>query len=97
MVRPRSQRRATPPLLTDRVNYEVMGANEWRHAASLEAMAGGSLRFYLDATASGERHRLTRRKSSKAAFVLQTVSFADRTRCRLDAADRSHQQESGHP
>ncbi len=23
----------------DRVNYEVMGANEWRHAASIEAMA----------------------------------------------------------
>jgi uncharacterized protein len=70
---------ATPSLLMDRINYEVMGANEWRHAPSLEAMAGGSLRFYLDATASGERRRLTRRKSSKAAFVLQTVNFADRT------------------
>ena len=44
---------AMPPLLKDRVNYEVMGANEWRHAASLEAMAGGSLKFYLDAAASG--------------------------------------------
>ena len=70
---------ATPPLLSDRINYEVMGANEWRHAPSLDAMAGGSLRFYLDATASGERRRLTRHKSSKAAFVLQTVNFADRT------------------
>jgi putative CocE/NonD family hydrolase len=70
---------ATPPLLSDRINYEVMGANEWRHAASLEAMAGGSLRFYLDPTASGERRRLTRHKSSKAAFVLQKVNFADRT------------------
>ena len=70
---------ATPPLLTDRINYQVMGANEWRHARSLEAMAGGSLRFYLDATASGEGRRLTRHKSSKAAFILQRVNLADRT------------------
>jgi putative CocE/NonD family hydrolase len=70
---------ATPPLLTDRINYEVMGANEWRHARSLEAMAGSSLRFYLDATASGEGRRLTRHKSAKAAFVPQTVNLADRS------------------
>jgi len=70
---------ATPPLLTDRINYEAMGANEWRHVRSLEAMAGGSLRYHLDATASGEGRRLTRHKSAKAAFVLQTVNFADRT------------------
>ncbi len=70
---------ATPSLLSDRINYEVMGANQWRHAPSLEAMAGGSLRFYLDPTVSGERRRLTRHKSSKSAFVLQTVNLADRT------------------
>jgi len=69
---------AVPALLKDRVNYELMGANEWRHARTLEAMTSGSLRFYLDAAASGEDHRLTRRKNSNAA-VLQTVNFADRT------------------
>jgi len=69
---------ALPALLKDRINYELMGANEWRHAPTLEAMASGSQRFYLDAAASGENHRLTRRKNSNAA-VLQTVSFADRT------------------
>jgi uncharacterized protein len=69
---------ATPSLLNNRINYEVMGANEWHHAPSLEAMAKGSLRFYLDAAASGEGHRLTQHKSSKAAFVPQAVNFADR-------------------
>jgi uncharacterized protein len=68
---------ATPTLLADRVNYQVMGANEWRHAASLDAMSGDSLRFYLDA--SGERRRLVRRKPAKAAFLLQSVRFADRS------------------
>ncbi len=70
---------ATPPLLMDRINYEVMGANEWRHAASLAAMSGDSLRFYLDPTASREGRRLMRHKPAKEVFALQAVNFADRT------------------
>jgi putative CocE/NonD family hydrolase len=69
---------ALPGLLTERVNYELMGANEWRHAASLEAMAKGSLRYYLDGTGSGDRHRLTQRKVPRAAVFRQTVSLTDR-------------------
>ena len=69
---------AIPPLLKAQVNYEVMGANEWRHAPTLEAMTKGSLKFYLDATVSGEDHRLTQRRNPKAAFILQTVNLADR-------------------
>jgi putative CocE/NonD family hydrolase len=68
-----------PPLLQNRVNYEVMGANEWHHAPSLEAMAKGSLKFYLDATVSGDGYRLTQRRNSKAAFIRQTVNLADRS------------------
>jgi uncharacterized protein len=70
---------AAPSLLTDRINYEVMGANEWRHAASLAAMAGDSLRFYLDPSVSREGRRLTRHKPAKVAFALQTLNLADRT------------------
>jgi hypothetical protein len=69
---------AMPSPLKDRINFEAMGANEWRHAATLDAMAKGPLRFYLDSAASGEGHRLTLRKSSKAAFIRQTVNLADR-------------------
>ena len=70
---------AMPPLLQNRVNFEVMGANEWRHAASLEAMANRSLKFYLDpAASSGGAHRLTQHKGSKTAAVRQTVNFTDR-------------------
>jgi putative CocE/NonD family hydrolase len=69
---------ALPSLLKGRVNYEVMGANEWRHAASLEAMAKSSLKFYLDAAEADGSHRLSLHKSSKAAFIRQTVNLADR-------------------
>ncbi len=71
---------ATPSLLTDSVNYQVMGSNEWRHASSLEAMAGKSLKFYLDASAPG--HRLVLHKKTNSSFILQSMSFLDR----LDAA-----------
>jgi putative CocE/NonD family hydrolase len=68
-----------PSFLQSQLNYEVMGANEWHHAPSLEAMAKGSLKFYLDATASGDGYRLTQHRNSKAAFVPQTVNLADRS------------------
>jgi putative CocE/NonD family hydrolase len=69
---------AAPPLATDGINFEVMGANQWRHAASLDAMAKGSLRLYLAAAVSGGGHRLTPRKSTKLAFVSQRVKLVDR-------------------
>jgi len=42
-----------PALLQDRVNYQMMGANEWRHAPSLEVLAKGAMRYYLDAGKAG--------------------------------------------
>jgi predicted acyl esterase len=69
---------AAPPLLMDTINYELMGANEWRHAPSLDAMADKSLRFYLDSAMAGANHRLTQRKKSNDSFVQQAVNFLDR-------------------
>jgi putative CocE/NonD family hydrolase len=66
-------------LLKDRVNYQVMGANEWRHAPSLGAMAGQSMRLYIDSKAPEEIHLLTQRRNAKSAFVQQSVRLVDRT------------------
>jgi putative CocE/NonD family hydrolase len=72
---------ATPAQLSDRINFEVMGANEWRHVGSLQAMANESLKFYLSAAAAEAAvgRRLIRRKSPKPATVNQTVSLTDRS------------------
>jgi putative CocE/NonD family hydrolase len=67
-----------PALLQSPVNYELMGRNEWRHAASVDAMARGNLRLYLDSAPEGDRHRLTARKPSPQSLVRQSVSLADR-------------------
>ena len=70
---------AAPPLLTNHVNYEVMGANEWQHAASVEAMANVSLKLFFGSTLSGDTYPLTQRKPLHPAFVHQTVSLTDRS------------------
>ena len=67
-----------PSLLAAGVNYEVMGANEWRHAGSIDAMAKATLRFYLDPAASADTHRLSQRKTTRTSFVHQAVSLSNR-------------------
>jgi putative CocE/NonD family hydrolase len=63
---------AMPALLADRVNYEVMGANEWRHAPSIERMHDAVATLYLD------DHKLTAARPSRPGFIAQEVDLADR-------------------
>ena len=70
---------ALPQQLRGRINYEVMGANEWQQAPSLEALAADSQRYYLDASGSAGTHRLTRRKTAKLAAIVETIRFKDRS------------------
>ena len=55
-----------------------MGANEWRHAPSLEKMSSETLTLYLTDTKAGDYYQLSRQKPSKPGFLEQTVDFADR-------------------
>jgi predicted acyl esterase len=68
-----------PALLKDKVNYQVMGANVWKHAPSIGAMSDQALRYYLIALRSGENYRLTERNPGTTTTVLQNVDLADRT------------------
>lgn len=68
-----------PALLAKGVNFQVMAANEWQSAASIDAMAGKSLRFYLDGIPVGSTHRLSLHKKPNDAFVEQKVGFLDRS------------------
>jgi predicted acyl esterase len=68
-----------PAILKDKVNYEVMGANVWKHARSFAAMANQTLRFHLSTVRSDDAYRLTEQNPAGDAFVAQTVDLADRT------------------
>jgi putative CocE/NonD family hydrolase len=69
---------ARPSLLSDRVNYELTGANTWRHAPSVAAMGEARERYYLDPELEGGVHRLARSQRPDSAFVRQTIDLADR-------------------
>src|SRR5262249_2504326 len=66
-----------PTILADKVNYQVTGANVWKHAPSLEAMHNQTLRLYLSAARSGSAYRLSRSPSDNS-FVPLRVDLADR-------------------
>lgn len=70
-----------PALLADRVNYQVMGANVWRHAPTLAAAATGRLRLYLSAARSpgGTRYALRDAPGDPGASITHTVDLADRS------------------
>jgi uncharacterized protein len=68
-----------PAILQDKVNYEVTGANVWKHAPSIFAMPASKLRLYLRATKQGVTYHLSGSKSEDDEFIIQTVNLADRS------------------
>jgi uncharacterized protein len=68
-----------PAILKDKVNFEIMGKNEWKHVATLDEMHNDSIRFYLGNMPAANRYPLLAVKPVKAAFIDQTVDLKDRT------------------
>jgi putative CocE/NonD family hydrolase len=68
-----------PALLGANVNYELAGANTWRHEASLDPPEAKPLRFYLEASPSGAPHALASNKSATPMSLTQTLDLRDRT------------------
>jgi putative CocE/NonD family hydrolase len=67
-----------PAILTNRINYQVMGANEWRSAPSIEAMSSDELTLHLNPARSGDYYTLSAKQPEGPAAVTQRVDFADR-------------------
>ncbi|MGA9471941.1 MAG: CocE/NonD family hydrolase [Terriglobales bacterium] len=67
-----------PELLQDKVNYEVTGANAWKHAPSLAAMADHSLPLHFTAQKSGGAYVLSREPAAGESSVSLAVDYADR-------------------
>ena len=67
-----------PAVLADRVNWQVMGADAWRHAPTLDAMATRRQRLYLVPGDSSGMNRLSDAPQPDAG-VAQRVDFGDRS------------------
>lgn len=68
---------ATPPLLADRVNWQVMGADTWRHAHTLDTMATRTQRLCL-APGTGDASNALSPEAMPEATFLQRVDFRER-------------------
>ncbi|HST08398.1 MAG TPA: CocE/NonD family hydrolase [Gemmatimonadaceae bacterium] len=68
-----------PALLGDRINYEVMGANVWKHSPSIAAMSNRTVRYYLMPLRVGDAYRLSESNPATRTSVRQTVDLADRS------------------
>jgi hypothetical protein len=67
-----------PELLADRVNWQAMGADAWRHAPTLDAMATRTQRLYLVPGATSGTNALSMQAQPQAVST-QRVDFSDRS------------------
>jgi predicted acyl esterase len=66
-------------MLADRINYQVTGANVWKHAPSIAAMSNATMKLHLGATKDGTSYRFAREKPKTEAFVGLEVNLGDRS------------------
>jgi putative CocE/NonD family hydrolase len=67
-----------PALLSGTINYQLEGANEWRHEPSLAALESDPLRLYLAASPDGAPHKLVAEKSASPISLTDIVDLRDR-------------------
>lgn len=82
-----------PSLLKDKINYEVMGANKWEHAPSLDKIANDTITYYLSNTRSDKNFKSTYNTGNSGenihfrleehfpnpeGYLKQTIDFSDR-------------------
>ncbi len=86
--------KAKPALLKDKINYQIMGANTWGHASSLQTMANDTLTYYLGNERSGvtfaslfgtgnngkdEHYTLSEKALDSNEYLEQVIDFTDRS------------------
>jgi putative CocE/NonD family hydrolase len=70
-----------PALLSNTVNYEVMGANVWRHASSFGSISGGvPMRLYFSSQKSEGLNSLVNQQPPSDSVVTHEVDLADRVK-----------------
>jgi putative CocE/NonD family hydrolase len=67
-----------PKVLKDKINYQVMGANEWKSASSLEKMYDYKLKLYLTKQVSGDYYALDTQKPLQEKSFIQEVDYKER-------------------
>ncbi|MEJ5049373.1 CocE/NonD family hydrolase [Chryseobacterium culicis] len=64
-----------PELLKDKVNFQIMSSNTWKHVPSLDKMHSSTLKFYLQNHKEGSS---VFKKPQTEQFTQQNIDFKDR-------------------
>lgn len=67
-----------PSILKDKINYQVMGSNEWQHQPSISKMSDKRVKLYLETKKIGNDHILSSSKPKEKGYLKQVVNLADR-------------------
>jgi uncharacterized protein len=76
-----------PAILKNRVNFEVMGLNQWKHVSSLDEMHNDSLTFYFGNISSRKQYPLLKTRPTTPGYIAQQVDLADRNYVRVQSGD----------
>jgi putative CocE/NonD family hydrolase len=68
-----------PPMLKDKINYQVMGTNSWRHAPSINNISKDTLTFYLTNTLAKNSYKLVTKQPATVGHIAQEIDYHDRT------------------
>ncbi|TDF35106.1 CocE/NonD family hydrolase [Alteromonadaceae bacterium M269] len=69
-----------PELLKDKVNYQLMGSNKWRHLPSYKGMNSNAFSFHLSSQKDSDGYyKLLTGVKPNTDFVKQVVDMSDRT------------------
>lgn len=68
-----------PSLLTDKINYQVMGTNTWKHSSSLKEMNSDTISFYLSDSKNGNFYELRTQVPQNNKSIRQIIDFKNRS------------------
>lgn len=67
-----------PALLEDKINYQLMGSNAWRHASSLPSLNQQTINFYMHKMGGDDVGTLSLTKPKNPGFSRLEIDLADR-------------------
>lgn len=68
-----------PAMLAGKVNYELMGANVWKHSNNIRSMYNDSLRLFFSNVRAGSVYQLAQHPIPGQEFIRQEIDLSDRS------------------
>ncbi len=67
-----------PSILKNKINYQVMGTNSWKHKSSFKEMNNDTITLFLNSKNDAKFHSLSESKSNSNDFIFQSIDLLNR-------------------